>query len=85
METETKPKDEVLIQPTEIKKLRYKDDPALYRKMYYMNNKKKYYDNVKKQNQKFMTCACGSEIVARHVQTHIKSKKHIKFLLINPN
>ena len=60
------------------------DDMEKYRKEYYENNKEKfklYYqenkEKYKNPKDKKLCSICGSSVVKRNFNTHLKSKKHI--------
>jgi len=64
-----------------------KDKIKEHRKIYVENNKdkisdnkKEYYKNHKEQKNKKIECECGGKYTHQHKSTHIKSKKHQKYL-----
>ena len=54
-----------------------------YKKDYYINYKKEWYEKQKNEKSKKITCECGSIIAKYSLNLHLKSKKHIQYKSLN--
>ena len=55
------------------------------RKNYVKNYNQKYNQKMLAQRQIKITCACGKELASHSLRAHIKSKYHLKKILISKN